>query len=55
MDKYKLLTFIDITSTLYVIAVILISAIFKNYWLLFLIFLTGISSETRDAILRSKK
>ena len=54
MDKYKLLAFLDVTTTIYVIAVILISAIFDNYWLLFLLLLAGTSPETKERILKSK-
>ena len=54
MDKYKLLAFLDATTTIFVIAVILISAIFKNYWLLFLILLGGVVEETQKRILNSK-
>lgn len=54
MNKYELIAFFYAIIIIYVIAVILISAIFKNYWLLFLIILAGISSETEERILKSK-
>jgi len=54
MDKYQLLAFFDVMTTIYVIAVILISAIFQNYWLLFLILFAGVGEETQRRILSSK-
>jgi len=54
MNKYELLAFFDIMTTIYTIAVILISTIFQNYWLLFLLVVAGISSETQERILKSK-
>ena len=54
MDKYQLLAFFDATTTIYVITVILISAIYQNYWLLFLILIAEVSKETQSMVLNSK-
>jgi len=53
MNKYDLLAFVELLQVSYIILIVVISVLFKNYWLLFLILMAGVS-ETEKRILASQ-
>lgn len=56
MDKYQAVSFLGVLQVIYILGVIVISGIFNNYWLLFLILLAGIeSSEKRILGIKEKR
>lgn len=56
MNKYQAFSIIGLFQLIYMVSVILISAIFDNYWLLFLLLLAGCESGERRVLgLKEKK
>lgn len=55
MDKYQLLSLIAITNTIFGLGIILIAVMYQNYWLLLLLLGLGLSDESREDILWSRR